>query len=77
LHMMIRRRKWCMTGFPFSPSSLFSDCIRKLVECWTKCVEKQGDYVENATPLIFHIKFKCEGKEVWKPSESPSKYKHL
>ena len=26
--------------------TLFSEGIRKLVQRWTKCVEKQGDYVE-------------------------------
>jgi len=28
------------------PKSLFLEGIRKLVDRWTKCVAKQGDYVE-------------------------------
>jgi hypothetical protein len=28
------------------PKTFFSEGIRKLVQQWTKCVEKQGDYVE-------------------------------
>ena len=28
------------------PKTFFSKGIRKLVQQWTKCVEKQGDYVE-------------------------------
>ncbi|PNF22874.1 hypothetical protein B7P43_G14964, partial [Cryptotermes secundus] len=28
------------------PKTFFSEGIRKLVQRWTKCVEKQGDYVE-------------------------------
>jgi hypothetical protein len=28
------------------PKTFFSDGIRKLVQRWTKCGEKQGDYVE-------------------------------
>jgi hypothetical protein len=27
-------------------SVFFSECIRKLMQRWTKCVEKQGDYLE-------------------------------
>jgi len=29
-----------------TPKSFFPAGIRKLVDRWTKCVEKQGDYVE-------------------------------
>jgi len=29
-----------------TPKSLFLEGIRKLVDRWTKCVAKQGDYVE-------------------------------
>ena len=29
-----------------TPKSFFLDDIRKLVDRWTKCVAKQGDYVE-------------------------------
>ncbi|PNF16795.1 hypothetical protein B7P43_G18395, partial [Cryptotermes secundus] len=28
------------------PKTFFSEVIRKLVQRWTKCVEKQGDYVD-------------------------------
>jgi len=28
------------------PKTFFSDWIRKLVDCWQKCMELQGDYVE-------------------------------
>jgi hypothetical protein len=28
------------------PKTFFFEGIRKLVQRWTKCVEKQGDYVE-------------------------------
>jgi hypothetical protein len=28
------------------PKTFFSEGIRKLVQRWTKCVEKQGGYVE-------------------------------
>jgi hypothetical protein len=28
------------------PKTFFSEGNRKLVQRWTKCVEKQGDYVE-------------------------------
>jgi hypothetical protein len=26
--------------------TFFSEGIRKLVQWWTKCIEKQGDYIE-------------------------------
>jgi hypothetical protein len=29
-----------------TPKSFFLEGIRKLVDRWTKCVTKQGDYVE-------------------------------
>ena len=29
-----------------TPKSFFLESIRKLVDRWTKCVAKQGDYVE-------------------------------
>jgi len=29
-----------------TPKSFFLESIRKLVDSWTKCVAKQGDYVE-------------------------------
>jgi len=29
-----------------TPKSFFLEGIRKLVDSWTKCVAKQGDYVE-------------------------------
>jgi len=29
-----------------TPKSFILEAIRKLVDRWTKCVEKQGDYVE-------------------------------
>jgi hypothetical protein len=29
-----------------TPKSFFEEGIRKLVDRWTKCVAKQGDYVE-------------------------------
>ena len=32
--------------FAAQPKTIFSEGIRKLVQWWTKCVEKQGDYVE-------------------------------
>jgi hypothetical protein len=32
--------------FAAQPKTFFSEGIRKLVQRWTKCVEKQGDYVE-------------------------------
>jgi histone-lysine N-methyltransferase SETMAR len=28
------------------PKTFFLEGIRKLVDCWTKCIEKEGDYVE-------------------------------
>jgi hypothetical protein len=28
------------------PKTFYCDGIKQLVECWEKCVEKQGDYVE-------------------------------
>ena len=31
----------------------FSEGIRKLVQRWTKCDEKQGDYVENDVNVSF------------------------
>ena len=29
------------------PKTFFSDGIHKLVDCWNKCIEVGGDYVEN------------------------------
>jgi hypothetical protein len=29
------------------PKTFFVEGIRKLVDRWTKCIEKEGDYVEN------------------------------
>ena len=29
-----------------TPKSFFLEGIRKLVDWWTKCVAKQGDYIE-------------------------------
>ena len=31
---------------PAQPKTFFLEGVRKLVHRWTKCVEKQGDYVE-------------------------------
>ena len=28
------------------PKTFFLEGIRKIVDCWTKCIEKEGDYVE-------------------------------
>jgi hypothetical protein len=28
------------------PKTFFEEGIRKLVDRWTKCIEKEGDYVE-------------------------------
>jgi len=28
------------------PKTFFADGIKKLVGCWEKCIEKQGDYIE-------------------------------
>ena len=33
----------------------FSDGIKKLVQCWKKCTEKQGDYVEKWCYYKFYI----------------------
>ena len=27
-------------------NTFFLEGIRKLVDCWTKCIEKEGDYIE-------------------------------
>jgi hypothetical protein len=35
-----------MNGFTLNPKFFFSDGMRKPVDRWTKCVEKQGDYAE-------------------------------
>jgi len=40
-----------------TPKSFFLDGIRKRVDRWTKCVAKQGDYVENKTQTISVITF--------------------
>jgi hypothetical protein len=29
------------------PKTFFLEGIRKLVDRWTKCIEKEGDYIEN------------------------------
>jgi hypothetical protein len=38
------------------PKTFFVDGIRKLVDPWTKCIEKEGDYVEKlrtcSTPIF-------------------------
>jgi hypothetical protein len=28
------------------PKTFFSEGIQKLLECWNKCIAKQGDYIE-------------------------------
>jgi hypothetical protein len=28
------------------PETFFVEGIHKLVDCWTKCIEKEGDYIE-------------------------------
>ncbi|PNF15535.1 hypothetical protein B7P43_G16529, partial [Cryptotermes secundus] len=47
----LRKLKFDVMAHPpyspdLTPSKTFSEGIRKLVQRWTKCVEKQGDYVE-------------------------------
>ena len=39
--------------------SFFLEGIRKLVERWTKCVAKQGDYVEKQDTNNFY-KYSCK-----------------
>jgi hypothetical protein len=34
------------------PKTFFVEGIRKLVDRWTKCIEKEGDYVEKRTYLF-------------------------
>jgi hypothetical protein len=40
----MKGRKWCINGSTFNQKVPF-DGIGKLVDCSTKCTEKQGDYV--------------------------------
>jgi len=46
----------CLTA---TPKSLFLDGIRKLMYRWTKCVAKQGDYVEKLDTNNF-CKYSCK-----------------
>ena len=43
LRMKEEVRAWLAAD---QPKTFFSDGIKKLVQRWKKCVEKQGDYVE-------------------------------
>jgi hypothetical protein len=44
------------------PKTFFVEGIRKLVDRWTKCIEKKGDYVEKrhtcSTPTFMQINWK-------------------
>jgi hypothetical protein len=37
------------------PKTFFSEGIKKLVQQWKKCIEKQGDYVEKLCYYKFSI----------------------
>jgi hypothetical protein len=37
------------------PKTFLSEGIQKLVSCWTKCVAKEGDYVEKWSSCKFCI----------------------
>jgi len=39
----------------YSAKNLFSVSIRKLVQGWKKCIEKQGDYVEKLCYYKFSV----------------------
>jgi hypothetical protein len=32
--------------FRSQPQTFFSNSIKKLTDCWAKCIEKKGDYIE-------------------------------
>ena len=37
------------------PKTFFSEGIKKIVQRWKKCIEKQGDYVEKLRYYKFYI----------------------
>ena len=40
------------------PKTFFSECIKKLVQRWKKCIEKKGDYVEKWRYFKFYVLLK-------------------
>jgi hypothetical protein len=45
------------------PKQFFTDGMRKLVDCWTKCAEKQGDYVEKRYTCNLPYWINCKSKK--------------
>jgi hypothetical protein len=43
---MKKKFKRCINGCATNRKYFFVEGICKLVDCWTKCFEKEGDYVE-------------------------------
>ena len=55
-HKCYAWRKRCMRGSLLSQKHFFfSEGIKKLVQRWKKCIEKQGDYVEKWCYYKFYI----------------------
>ena len=58
------------------PKTFFSEGIKKLVQRWKKCIEKQGDYIEkwwyNKFSIFIELKFVSVVRTI---IDSPT-YKH-
>ena len=50
---VLRTKETVHAWLAAQPKTFYSEGIKKLVERWKKCIEKQGDYVENDVVISF------------------------
>ena len=55
---VLRMKEAVRAWLAAQPKTFFSEGIKKLVQRWKKCIEKQGDYVEKWCYCKFYILLK-------------------